>query len=157
VVHIGLIRESDTYLRVIPVDPACVPSALARERASTILSRAVPLADDVASQVTEDVRFVDCGANFETVSCPRCGTDLGEWWSTAMELAHEQQFRDLRITTPCCARRTSLNELVYSWPAGFARYSLEVLNPGVGSLSEQTVRRLEGALGVAVRVIWAHY
>ncbi len=148
---------SDTYLRIIPNDPRCVPSALARERALGVLQRAVPLADDIAGQVTPEVRFVDCGDNFETVRCPYCGADVGEWWSVAMEMGHEQHFRDLRATTPCCGRHTSLNELVYSWPAGFARYSLEALNPGVGSLSETLVKRLEDALGAAVRVIWAHY
>jgi hypothetical protein len=134
-----------------------VPSALARERALGVLRRAVPLADDLLSQVTEHVRFVDCGANFETVRCPSCGADVGEWWSIVMEMGHEQQFRDLRVTTPCCAVRTTLNELVYSWPAGFARYTLEALNPGVGSLPDRVLERLENALGSEVRVIWAHY
>jgi hypothetical protein len=148
---------SETFLRIIPSDPGCVPSALRRERALGVLQRAVPLADDVASQVTPDVRFVDCGDNFETVRCPHCGADVGEWWSVAMEMGHEQHYRDLRVTTPCCTRSTSLNELVYSWPAGFARYSLEALNPGVGSLPEALVRRLEDALSARIRVIWAHY
>jgi hypothetical protein len=148
---------SDVYLRIIPSDPGCVPSALARQRALGVLQRAVPLADDVAGQLTDEVRFVDCGDNFETVHCPGCGMDLGEWWSIAMETGHEQQFRDLRVTTPCCGARTSLNELAYSWPAGFARYSLEALNPGVGSLPETLVERLEDVLGAAVRIIWAHY
>jgi hypothetical protein len=148
---------ADTYLRIIPADPNCVPSALARERALGVLRRAVPLADDLLSQVTEHVRFVDCGTNFETVRCPSCGADVGEWWSIVMEMGHEQQFRDLRVTTPCCAVRTSLNELVYSWPAGFARYTLEALNPGVGSLPDRVLERLENALGSELRVIWAHY
>jgi hypothetical protein len=133
-----------------------VPSPLARERALGILRRAVPLAEDISVQVTPDVRFVDCGDNFETVRCPSCGADLGEWWSEAMEIGHAQQFEDLRVTTPCCGMRTSLNELVYSWPAGFARCALEALNPGLDSLPASTVRRLEEALGSAVRIIWAH-
>ena len=147
----------DTYLRIIPADPAYVPSALARDRALAVLQRAAPFADDIAAQVSESVRFVDCGANFESVGCPRCGADLGEWWSEAMELGHGQHFEDLRVTLPCCRTRTSLNELVYSWPAGFARYTLEALNPGVGSLPDTVVDRIEDALGSAVRVIWAHY
>jgi hypothetical protein len=148
---------ADTYLRIIPADPGCVPSALARERALGVLLRAVPMADDVSSQVTDHVRFVDCGSNFETVTCARCGADIGEWWSIAMEIAHEQHFRDLRITTPCCSTRTSLNDLVYAWPAGFARYTLEALNPGLGSLPDHVRERLESALGATVRIIWAHY
>ena len=148
---------ADTYLRIIPVDPACVPSALARDRALRVLQRAVPLADDVVSRVTEDVRFVDCGTDFETVRCPACGADIGEWWSVAMEVGHEQHFQDLRVTTPCCGHHTSLNALVYSWPAGFARYTLEVLNPGVGNLPQAVLRRVERAIGQSVRAIWAHY
>ena len=153
----GSFSVADTYLRIIPVDPQCVLSALARERALGVLQRAVALADDFQSRVTSEVRFVDCGANFETVRCPGCGADLGEWWSIAMEVADEQQFRDLRATLPCCGLHTSLNALVYSWPAGFARYTLEALNPGIGSLPERVVGRLEAALGARIRVIWAHY
>jgi len=148
---------SDTYLRIIPADPSCVPSALARERALGVISQAVPLADDMTSVVTEDVRFVDCGANFETVRCPACGADVGEWWSLVMEMGHEQRFHDLRVTTPCCGMHTTLNDLLYSWPAGFARYTLEVLNPNVAALSHAVVRRLEDALHAPVRVIWADY
>jgi hypothetical protein len=148
---------SDTYVRIIPADPAFVPSALARQRALTILQHAAPLADDIANQVTEEVRFIDAGADFETVCCPRCGADVAEWWSLVMELAHEQQFRDLRISTPCCGTRTSLNELVYTPPAGFARYTLEALNPAVAKLPETLIPRLEQALGTPVRIIWAYY
>jgi hypothetical protein len=148
---------ADTYLRIIPADPQCVPSALARERALGVLQRAVPLADDFQSRVTSDVRFVDCGANFETVSCPGCGADIGEWWSIAMEVAHDGGFVELRVTTPCCGFRTSLNDLVYASPAGFARYTLEVLNPGIGSLPERTLERLRSTLGADLRIIWAHY
>jgi hypothetical protein len=152
-----VLRVADTYLRIIPSDPACVPSALARERALGVLQRAVPLADDFVSRVTDDVRFVDCGSNFEAVRCPNCGADLGEWWSMAMEVGHDQQFEDLRVTTPCCGAHTSLNDLVYAWPSGFARYTLEVLNPGLGSLPERVLERLQTTLGTTLRVIWAHY
>jgi hypothetical protein len=148
---------TDVYLRVIPVDPLLVPSAAAREKAAALLAQAVLLADDIVSAVSEHVRFVDCGSNFETVRCPRCSADVGEWWAVAMELGHERHFRDLRITTPCCGTRTSLNELEYSWPAGFARYTLEALNPAVGSLPDRVVHDLEAVLGARVRVIWAHY
>jgi hypothetical protein len=148
---------SDTFLRLIPAEPTLVPSATAREKAQDALVRALPSADDVLAQVTQDVRFVDCGSNFETVRCPRCGTDLGEWWTLAMEAGHEQQFRDLRATTPCCGLHTSLNDLIYSLPMGFARFTLEALNPGIGSLPERVQRRLEEILGSKLRVIWAHY
>jgi len=83
--------------------------------------------------------------------------DVGEWWSMAMEVGHEQHFKDLRVTTPCCALHTTLNDLEYSWPAGFARYTLEVLNPNIAELKPSVQRRLEAALQAPVRVIWAEY
>jgi hypothetical protein len=147
---------SDNVLRIIPRNPAAVPSATARSHAQALLQRALPLADDVASRLTERVRFVDCGSNFESAHCPSCGADVGEWWTLAMEAAHDQDFRDLRATVPCCGVTTSLNDLVYSWPMGFARFTLEVLNPGVGSLPERLIERLETTLGCPIRVIWAH-
>jgi hypothetical protein len=149
---------SDNFLLLIPERPTWVPSASAREAAVRLLQQALPLADDVSSAVTDEVRFVDCGANFESVRCPRCGTDLGEWWTLAMEVAHEHKFRDLVATTPCCAARLSLNDLVYSWPMGFARYTLEALNPVIGTeLPGRLQPRLEKLLGCRLRVIWAHY
>jgi hypothetical protein len=147
---------SDVFLRVIPSDPRHVPSATARERAQTLLRRALPRADDVSGTVTAEVRFVDCGDNFEFVACPRCGADLGDWWSVIMEAAHERQFRELRATTPCCGHTQSLNELQYAWPMGFARYTLEAVNPRVGSLPERTQVRLAETLGCPIRLIWAH-
>jgi len=148
---------ADTFLRIIPTEPNCVPSVLSRERALNVLRRAVPMAEDVSAHVSGGVRFVDCGADFESVRCPACGADIGEWWAEAMEIGHAQQFRDLRITTPCCGLHTSLNDLAYSWPAGFARYSLEALNPGVENLPDSVVDRIRRAIGQSVRIIWAHY
>ncbi len=148
----------DDILMLIPDRPTWVPSATAREAAVGLLRRALPLADDVSSQVTDEVRFVDCGANFESVRCPRCGSDLGEWWTLAMEAAHEHQFRELRATTPCCAARLSLNDLHYGGPVGFARYTLQAMNPVIGAeLPGRLQPRLEELLGCRLRVIWAHY
>jgi hypothetical protein len=154
---VGFENVSDTILRLIPDEPNRVPSAAAREMAAGVLQRALLQADDVSDLVTRTVRFVDCGDNFETVRCPRCGADVGEWWTLAMEAAHDQQFADLRATTPCCGTTVSLNDLAYSWPAGFARYTLEVPNPGVGSLPKPIHQRLEQVLGGRLREIWAHY
>jgi hypothetical protein len=149
---------SDNFLLLIPENPAWVPSATAREAAVRMLQQALPFADDVSSQATDEVRFVDCGANFESVRCPRCGTDLGEWWTLAIEAAHVLNFRDLQATMPCCAARVSLNDLVYSWPMGFARYTLQATNPMIGAeLPGRVQPRLEQLLGCRLRVIWAHH
>jgi hypothetical protein len=141
---------------VIPTKPSYVPSAAAAAQAEDLLRRSLPRADDVSTRVTADVRFVDCGSNFETVTCPYCATDVGEWWALAMDVAHEQRFVDLRATTPCCGRWVDLNELVYSLSMGFARFVLEAMNPDVFELPDTVRLEVERILGCRVRLIWAH-
>jgi hypothetical protein len=114
-------------------------------------------AADVLGQLTPEVRFVDCGDNFQTVVCSRCGTDIAEWWAAAMEAAHEQQFADLRLATPCCGTRTALTDLFYSPAVGFARYTLAVVNLRVGGVPPRTIERLQTVLGCELKLIWAHY
>jgi hypothetical protein len=130
---------------------------VARQTAEASLRQAVPYADALGWRVTADIRFVDAGGNFESVACPRCGSDLGEWWSMAMEAGHQERFRALRVTTPCCRLRTSLHDLSYTPPAGFARAVLEAVNPSVAVLPDRARERVEEALASRVRVIWAFY
>ncbi len=73
-----------------------------------------------------------------------------------MTTAHETAFGALGVTTPCCTSQTTLNDLVYDWPAGFARFVLEARNPGVaGLLSPADQAILEAALGCPVRQVLA--
>ena len=102
--------------------------------------------------------FIDCGSNFESVSCPTCGTDLDQWWPDAVNSAFEaSHFAELAVTLPCCGVAASLNDLKYEWPAGFARFVLEVVEPHVGELGAEIVARLEHIFGGHLRIIWAHY
>lgn len=149
---------SDNYLRLIPTDPRYVADSVALERARDYLAGVVPDADEVAATVTDDVNFVDMGANFERVSCPQCGHELDvAWWQDAMDASGETNFATLDITTPCCAAATSLNDLRYEWPAGFARLVLEARNPNVRDIEEADAAALSSILGTPVRRIWAHY
>ncbi len=149
---------SDNWLRFIATDPGWVPSGLATEAAVELLVKWLPDADEVRSSVRDHVEFVDQGANFEHVYCPTCRAVLAEdWWGDAMTRASQGGFEDLAVSTPCCGRATSLNELDYDWPAGFARFVVEALNPGVSDLTKPQVDELAQALGTPLRRIWAHY
>jgi hypothetical protein len=44
-----------------------------------------------------------------------------------MDAAERDHFTDLTIVTPCCGTHTTLNDLVYDWPQGFARWRVEVM------------------------------
>lgn len=149
---------SDNWLRFIATDPDWVPEAAARDAAVGLLVRWLPEADEVTSNISDHVDFIDQGANFERVTCPACGATLSDdWWGVAVDRARETDFEDLSVLTPCCGSTTSLNDLDYDWPAGFARFVIEALNPGVADLTADQTAELAGVLGTGLRRIWAHY
>ncbi len=122
---------SDNYLTVIPVDPYWQPSKGAADRAAARLSGMLP--DDDARRGLEakwhdSVEVILCGNNLEKISCPHCGVELTTgWWAEAVSDRYDVSFPTLMVMVPCCGVETSLNELVYDWPMGFARFRIEVL------------------------------
>ena len=147
---------SDNWLCLIPADPAFVPPSAARASCQRQLRTLLPNAEDISVELTEDPRFIDPGSNWESVHCPRCDADLADWWPEAMGAAHENGFRSLAADVPCCHAAVSLNELRYSWPAGFARFSLDAGNPGVTKLDAADLEALAQCLGTPLRVVWRH-
>ena len=149
---------SDNYLRLIPTDPTWRPRAEAAHRAAAALSALAPCADTVEAELSDEVRFIDQGGNFERVSCPECHSELGiEWWSEQMGHAVVGAFANLDVTTPCCGTPTNLNDLTYDWPAGFARTQLSARNPGRSWLDDAELARVAAALGHPLRQVMAHY
>ena len=144
---------SDTFLRLVPVDPRWTPSHDAAASAVRLMTRMLPAADHVSFHVEESVVFYDAGEFSESISCPACRADLGDWWADAMNAAYVSKFEDLAIVTPCCATRTSLNDLVYRWPAAFGRFCLEAFNPNVAGISDPDRAALEEALGAPLKVV----
>jgi hypothetical protein len=67
------------------------------------------------------------------VLCPACDADVTELWKDWMEQA------------------TDLNSVVYEWPAGLARFVMEVKNPGSGWMDRESHQRLEAILGCGLR------
>jgi hypothetical protein len=149
---------STFYYLLIPTVPDYVPDAPDREHARERLASFVPEAEQVTAEVTEHVEFVPATGNFETVSCPVCGTLLDDdWWVRAMNTAYgEGEFADLGVTTPCCGAASSLNDLKYHGPQGFARFVLSAVEPNIFDLEDGQVRELEGLLGCKLRKVWVH-
>src|SRR2546421_11705112 len=149
---------SDDYLRLIPLQPQFVPTAVAGELARSRFADLVPDAEEVTAVITEEVEFIDQGANFERVRCPNCGAELDkEWWQGRMDEAAAAAFSALDVAVPCCGLGVSLNDLSYELPAGFAKFVLEALNPNVRDLPEIGLAEIAAALGTPLRKIWAHY
>ena len=147
---------SDTYLRLIPTDPSFIPGSDVQNDLKRYL--ALLYSDEQISLITNDnIEFIDQGENFESVYCNICGKmiDTGDW-QDAMDDAYQKQFDDLGYTTPCCKSLTTLNDLVYTMPAGFARFVIEVFNPGE-EISREDLSKLEKIVGIPLRIIRAHY
>jgi hypothetical protein len=65
-------------------------------------------------------------------------------------------FSDLTVDLPCCGLAGNLNDLDYTFPQGFARWRVGVMNPGRDAFDEEELRTLGSALGHDVRVVLQH-
>jgi hypothetical protein len=157
------------YLSLIPEEPSYVPPAVAQTQAreafrAFLKKKAFHLLDksesEIEVEVSDDIQFVDQGVNFESVSCPACGTEIeSESWKKWMGRSYESKFIDRSITMPCCGCETDLNALRYDWPAGFARYVLRAVNPNIDNevLPADKLSVLEDILGCKLRQIRTHW
>jgi hypothetical protein len=144
---------SENWTILVPVDPSFVPSEEQRQRSWHALVTYVPEA--VARWETDEHPcFVDAGSNWSGVSCPHCGADLDEWWSNAMDAAHESDFEHLEVRVPCCSTTQSLNDLDYPWPVAFARSRLVV--DGAPDIRSGVIANVERVLGQPLRIVLRH-
>jgi hypothetical protein len=82
----------------------------------------LPTAESVDAVVHNEIRFIDPGMRFELVVCPFCESELDQiWWGDMMIEAEGSGFEDLNGKLPCCDASSTLNNLHYKMPAGFAR------------------------------------
>jgi hypothetical protein len=149
---------SEFHYKLIPTIPDYVPEVAAREAALARLKSFLPDARQVTAEVRERVEFVPAMGNFETVSCPACGTILDDkWWVRAMDTVYGPGgFTNLAVTLPCCGAASSLNDLRYYFPQGFARCVLSAFEPNVPDLEDWQIYELEEVLDCTLREIWVH-
>lgn len=148
---------SDNWIIVVPENAKLVPSPDAQQKAIDLFRSIAPHADEVKAEVTEEVRFIDCGANLEKITCPECRKELDiEWWQDAMDEEADAGFPLKRSVLACCKAKLSLADLHYDWPQAFARFSVEAMNPQIGDLSDEQMHAFELALGCRVRKVLQH-
>jgi len=149
---------SDNYLRLLPIDPSYVPSRAEASAALAVLASIAPECDELRVRQEPDVNFVDAGSNFSAVRCPACGAELAivPWWQGEMDRAHRTRFEDLAVVPPCCGAPTTLNELDYDWPQGFAKWWLEARNPRRSKLETGELAELASVVGGPLREVWTH-
>jgi hypothetical protein len=149
---------SDTILKIIPTDPEFLPEGPEFEDVPRVARQLFPQSTGIDLRFGPAIVFVDAGENWEGVACPHCGADLEDWWFGAMDVASNAEgfFDSLAIITPCCGHATSLNELNYGWPVGFARFHVDIVNPAASQLAPVAEMALAAAFRHDIRAIWAH-
>jgi hypothetical protein len=79
------------------------------------------------------VQFIDCGEGLAHIFCPWCGSEIETdlWQGLMSKVYNVNSFECLGITTLCCKQSSSLDELIYVKPCGFATFVIEVHNPTI--------------------------
>jgi hypothetical protein len=148
---------SDNWITLIPEDPRFVPDTNAQRRARDRFTQIIRNADEVHAEASDDVRFYDCGANFERVLCPSCGSLVSDgWWQDRMSDDDDDGFKLDTYEMPCCRKRHTLHDLKYEWQQGFGRFSLIAMNPGIETVEDKEMNELEEILGTKLRTILRH-
>jgi hypothetical protein len=149
---------SENWVHLIPDDPHFVPEHSRQEQARCRFGEIAPKATEISVFLSEQIRFQDCGANFEHIRCPSCHAGISiAWWQEHMDKDFERNgFKVATYVTPCCGTRTTMHDLVYEWPQGFCRFSLSAMNGDLGKLDESHKRDLEAILECKLRVIYQH-
>ena|SRR5450631_717952 len=149
---------SDHSIVIVPRDPSFVPTDEQQQRVVGVLNRIAPAAESVTVEASPEVRFFDCGQNFEGLSCPHCESEISvEWWQDRMDDDTDGSgFRLGTYETPCCEALVTLNELIYDWPQAFGRFCWTVQNPNIGELTDAAKTELEVVAGFALVPIQQH-
>jgi len=148
---------SDNWIVIIPADPSFVPPTDRVKKATLHLKGLAPNANEITEETHESIQFFDCGSNLERIQCPLCNEEIQrDWWQEKMGQDFDGGFKLQRFKTPCCGKRSSLNDLIYDWPQGFARFAIQAMNPNIESLTDQDIKAFEDAIGTKIRVIYQH-
>jgi hypothetical protein len=148
---------SDTYFILIPKSPKFTPTPAAIKTAVALFKKIAPDADEIESKTTRQIRFIDCGENFQSIACPKCDSELDlDWWQDWMSEEASANFPLRPAALPCCGAKVTLNDLKYDWPQGFARFSLKAMNPNIPDLTAQHLQQFEKILACPLRKIVQH-
>jgi hypothetical protein len=149
---------SDHKLFIIPTNPKFSPNEKQITESLKFLEDEYPSLT-IESEILDNVEFMDCGQNFETVNCNLCGEDMDiEFWQELMSNSYENtNFNELEFITICCNKKTSLNDLKYNGDCGFSSYYLSIDNPEPDEHKEALIaKRISNILGADVKLFWSH-
>lgn len=151
---------SDSWIVVIPADPKYQPSEYQKQKLQAELANLAPKAEEIAIEADgNDLRFFDCGENFEIVRCPACQKEInsetwGDWMSN--DYGDGSGFDLSSRELPCCGATSTLNDLTYDLPQGFARFGVSAMNCDRLKLTATETQLLDAAIGARVRIIYRY-
>lgn len=150
---------SDNWILIVPQKPKHIPSPDNAKAALDLLERSMPDADEIEIVQNEHIQFFDCGANLETITCPRCSADIDfDWWGETMSSDYDDkigfQLNEYRL--PCCSTSASLDELIYAFHQAFGCFALSAMNPNIGKMPDDAVCKIEAILDCDISVVYQH-
>ena len=150
---------SDDVTILVPLYPYFRAGEALLASAEEWLKQIAPEYDEVHSSSFAKPQFFDAGVNFETVSCPACGIEMGmDWWSDRMSEDYDGEgFRLDKYETPCCQSNLTLNELRYYFHQAFGVCAIQGRNLNVGELTHKEISEAERVLGAPLNVVYSHF
>lgn len=145
-------------LVIIPRDPKFSPNDKQLNECLNFLKKEYP-ENIIQSDKSNQVGFVDCGQNFETVQCNWCGEEMEtEFWQEQLSNSYDNSnFNQLEFVTDCCKEKSNLNDLIYIGDCGFSSYSISINNPEPDEdLETLVVENIGKILGTEIKVFWRH-
>ena len=145
---------SDCLIRITPSEPYLKIPEQTLESVKELLARKIEC-DRIQIRSSNEPSFIDCGSNLHSISCPNCGSKVDlHWWGKEMDKAYNNSFASLDVCLPCCKKESSLNDLKYDFPCGFACSVVEVLNPS-GEITEGLQEQIREIIGSPIRILYA--
>ena len=150
---------SDSFIVLVPQDHKKNASRetlelLVAAHAETTGSDEVRLKD-----FGERLQFIDCGENFEKISCPSCKSELEtHWWGHQMDHCWDEEvgFNLHAHALPCCGVPLSLEKLNYAPAQSFAHWFVSA-RTSRDELSSEEIGKLETVAGFPLKVIYQRY
>ena len=150
---------STTYLCLVSLDPEWTPQGdEVIEKMVSLAWNAFPDAEELEPLTHDHLAFVHPFENLESVTCPNCDGSLHEWfWDLIDDECYQGEAPPVMVVEyPCCKKTGSLADLIFHWPATFAKFQLDVMNPEVDEFPSELVAQLESLTGQKFGGIWAH-
>lgn len=149
---------SESYCVIIPADP----NASLPETAEELRKALALVVGSERSRVKDygKTQFIDAGGNWDGVACPSCGYMLTTpEWQAMMDRAwhNDAGFKLVEEKTACCQASTTVAELDYKWPIGFARWFVSAYDTTHGPLTEAETHALSKIAGLPLRAIYQNY